>query len=87
MIGTPLSLLTEPLHLSSTVSQLSGLSAHQLEMFYGLQKSLDRSGSSLLKCMGDIISYRKLTKYPVLWSTIQELWEQASRIYSNKVCT
>ena len=28
----------------SVVSQMSGLSAHQLEMFYGLQKSMDRSG-------------------------------------------
>ena len=85
MTGTPLSLLTEPLHLSSIVSQASGLSAHQLEMFYGFQKSLERSGSSLMKCMGDVLSYRKFAKYPVLWSSIQDLWEQAARIYSNKV--
>ena len=31
------------------------------------------------------MSYRKFAKYPVLWSSIQDLWEQAARIYSNKV--
>jgi hypothetical protein len=44
MTGTPLSLLTAPLHLSSVVSQTSGLTALQLELFLGLQKSMDRTG-------------------------------------------
>ena len=87
MTGTPLSILTAPLHLSGTVSQQSGLSAYQLEMFGGLQKSLDRTGTSLMKCMGDVLRYRKLSKCPALWASILELWEQAARVYSRKVRT
>ena len=87
MTGTPLSILTAPLHLSGTVSQQSGLSAYQLEMFGGLQKSLDRTSASLMKCMGDVLRYRKLSKCPALWASILELWEQAARVYSRKVCT
>ena len=43
------------------------------------------SRSSLMKCMGDILQYRKQSKFPALWGGMLELWEQAARVYSRKV--
>ena len=38
-----------------------------------------------MKCMGDVLQYRKQSKFPALWGSILELWDQAARVYSRKV--
>ena len=47
--GTELSILSSPLHKSSIVCELCGYSQTQMEMFYWLQKALDRSYQYPLK--------------------------------------
>jgi hypothetical protein len=54
--------------LSRKVGALSGLSPHQFEMFYWLQKSLDKS--TPMKTMGEVLQYRRMSKHPMLWQVI-----------------
>eukprot|EP00596_Hydrurales_sp_CCMP1899_P001210 CAMPEP_0119050542 /NCGR_PEP_ID=MMETSP1177-20130426/70529_1 /TAXON_ID=2985 /ORGANISM="Ochromonas sp, Strain CCMP1899" /LENGTH=304 /DNA_ID=CAMNT_0007029069 /DNA_START=72 /DNA_END=983 /DNA_ORIENTATION=- len=81
--GTPLSLLTTPLGLSRKVGVISGLSPYQFEMFYWLQKSLDRSHP--MKNMGEVLQYRRMSKHPMIWQDILDLWEEAASIYSKVI--
>lgn len=85
--GIDLQHLKAPLAQSSIITSISGYSSSQLDMFFGLQKSMDRSKP--LRSISDVLSYRrkfiKNERYirdEKIWESLQSLWEQASSVYS-----
>lgn len=85
--GLDLVHLKAPFSQSSLIVSISGYSTSQLDMFLGLQKSMDRSKP--LRCISDLLAYRRkyiknerYIRNEKIWENIQILWEQASSVYS-----
>lgn len=85
--GIDLQHLKLPLAQSSVIISVSGYSVAQLEMFLGLQKSMDRSKP--LRSISDVLAYRRkfiknerYIRNEKVWESLQALWEQASNVYS-----
>lgn len=82
--GTQLDLLSEIMHHSHVVQELCGYSSTQIEMFFALQKAMERS--HILKTMSDLLAYQKSFAHdPVGFSAVIHLWDQAATMYSAKV--
>ena len=69
--------------ITSTPPSFPLHSSHHITVSNAVSTTLSRS--SLMKCMGDVLQYRKQSRYPALWGSMLELWEQAARVYSRKV--
>ena len=84
ILGTELKHFTNDLKKSTFVCKACGYSSQQVDMFQWLQLSLDRP--KIMKTMTDILAYRRLSKrHPDQWKKIVKLWDQAAKLYCDKV--
>jgi len=84
ILGTELKHFTNDLKKSTFVCKACGYSSQQVDMFQWLQLSLDRP--KIMKTMTDILAYRRLSnRHPDQWKKIVKLWDQAAKLYCDKV--
>eukprot|EP01038_Epipyxis_sp_PR26KG_P004366 gene4366-6177_t len=82
--GTDLSVFTTAMHKSAIICELCEYTPLQVEMFYWLQKAMDRS--NVIKTAADLMSYhRSMLRQPEIWEKIAFLWSQAAEKYCQKV--
>lgn len=82
--GLDLNILNTEIFNSNTLSTISSLSPIQLEFFYWLQKSLDRT--TIHKNLSEIIQYvRQYSPYREIWKQLVQCWNQAAIVYSEKL--
>lgn len=82
--GVELSLLSTEWQKSKTLARMCRYSTQQMEMFYCLQKALDRSPT--MKTVQDLIAYIRAHRvHGNIWKQLLHLWGQAEAIYCEKV--
>ena len=84
MTGIDINTLSTEIFKAPLMADMSSYSTTQLEMFYFLQKTLDRS--PVMKSIGDLITYMKYHEQNgTIWRQLQHLWSQATILYCEKV--
>lgn len=82
--GMELSALESEWYNQPLLAKLCGYSFTQMEMFYYLQRALDRSYP--IKNLAELIAYRRAyARDQSMWEQLVALWTQASLVYCEKV--
>ena len=69
-----LNFLTTSFHKSASVCAFCGVTAKQGELFYWLQKSLERPVGDCLKTIADVWGYRQQGRWHPRWDELMALW-------------
>jgi len=84
--GIELNLISATFASTPAVLRMLNLSRNKIHLFKFLQKSMDRSATSFLNSISDILAYNRISKrHSRHWETIFVLWQQAAKIYSSKL--
>lgn len=82
--GIELSVLEQEWHQAHLLAKMCDYSPTQMDMFYYLQRALDRSYP--MKNMAEFLAYvKQFSKSRSMWEQMVHLWEQATMLYCEKV--